>query len=106
MCVGGIALALSVFLRAVATNIGGIFLGSVFWGFGIVLMGGTMASTIIRRWFDKDLGKYIGIVMSANGVGGAVAAQIISPIINNGESFGYRKAYLLSAAITLMRSAI
>ncbi len=101
VCVGGIALALSVFLRAVATNIWGIFLGSVFWGFGIVLMGGTMASTIIRRWFDKDLGKYIGIVMSANGIGGAAAAQIISPIINNGETFGYRKAYLLSAAITL-----
>ena len=39
--------------------------------------------------------------MSANGIGGAVAAQIITPIINNGETFGYRKAYLLSAAITL-----
>ena len=39
--------------------------------------------------------------MSANGIGGAVAAQIITPIINNGETFGYRKAYLLSAAIAL-----
>ena len=44
--------------------------------------------------------------MSANGIGGAIAAQIVSPIINNGEAFGYRKAYLLSAVITLVLSAI
>ena len=59
-----------------------------------------MAGLIVRRWFHQDIGKYTGIVMSANGIGGAIAAQIISPIINNGETFGYRKAYFLSAIIT------
>ena len=65
-----------------------------------------MAGTIIRRWFNQDIGRYTGIVMSANGIGGAIAAQIISPIINNGETYGYRKAYLLSAVITLIIGAI
>jgi MFS family permease len=55
----------------------------------------------VRRWFHQDIGRYTGIVMSANGIGGAIAAQIITPLINNGETFGYRKAYLLSAAISL-----
>jgi len=45
-------------------------------------------------------------VMSANGIGGAVSAQIISPLINNGEIFGYRKAYLLSALLSFAISIV
>ena len=101
VCVGLSALVGSIFVRSAATNIWHFYIGSVLWGVGIVFSGGTMASTIVRRWFHKDIGKYTGIVMSANGIGGAVAAQIISPIINNGETFGYRKAYLLSGIISL-----
>jgi MFS family permease len=64
-----------------------------------------MAGAIVRKWFKQDVGKYTGIVMSANGVGGAIAAQVISPLINNGETFGYRKAYRLCALITFITSA-
>lgn len=97
--VGFTGLVGSVVIRAFATELWHIYVGSVFWGVGIVFVGGTMASTIVRRWFHKDVGRYTGIVMSANGIGGAVAAQIVSPLINNGEAFGYRKAYILSALI-------
>ena len=96
----------SILVRSVATNIVHIYIGCALWGFGMVFSGGTMASTIVRRWFHKDIGKYTGIVMSANGIGGAIAAQIISPLINNGETFGYRKAYLLSACLSLVVSVI
>lgn len=92
----------SVLIRAFATQFYHLYIGSVFWGIGIVFAGGSMAATIVRRWFHQDVGRYTGIVMSANGIGGAIAAQIISPIINNGEVFGYRKAYLLSAAIAFV----
>jgi len=101
VCVGLVSLTTSVVVRACATEFYHLYIGSVFWGIGMVLVGGTMAGTIVRRWFQKDVGRYTGIVMSANGIGGAIAAQIISPIINNGEVFGYRKAYLLSAAVAL-----
>jgi len=100
------ALVGATVLRAFGTNIWHIYLAGALHGFGIVFVGSTMAGTIVRRWFKEDIGKYTGIVMSANGVGGAIAAQIISPIINNGETFGYRKAYLLSAAITLAISVV
>jgi len=100
-CVGLASLVGSLFVRSAATNIVQYYLGCVLWGLGIVFSGGTMASTIVRRWFHKDIGKYTGIVMSANGIGGAIGAQIISPIINNGETFGYRKAYILSGIIAL-----
>ena len=104
--VGLISLVSSIFARCYATNIYHHYIGCSLWGLGIVFAGGTMASTVVRRWFDKDIGKMTGIVMSANGIGGAIAAQIISPLINNGETFGYRKAYLLSGLISIAFSMV
>ena len=103
---GLIFLTVSVVIRAFATKFYHLYIGGAFWGTGIVFCGSTMAGTIVRRWFHKDVGKYTGIVMSANGIGGAIAAQIITPIINNGEVFGYRKAYLLSATISIAVTAL
>ncbi len=104
--VGLTSLTASVLFRAFATQAYHLFIGSALWGVGIVFSGSTIAGTIVRRWFKEDVGKYTGIVMSANGIGGAIAAQIITPIINNGEVFGYRKAYLLSAVISLIISVV
>ena len=100
VCVGLLSLGGSVLIRACATQFYHLYISGALWGLGIVFSGGTMAGTIVRRWFHQDVGRYTGIVMSANGIGGAIAAQIISPLINNGEVFGYRKAYLLSAVVT------
>lgn len=93
-------------LRAFGTNVLHFYLAGALHGVGIVFVGSTMAGSIVRRWFKQDIGKYTGIVMSANGIGGAIAAQVVSPIINNGETFGYRKAYLLSAVIALAISVV
>lgn len=101
VCVGLVSLTGSVLVRAYATEFYHLYIGGALWGVGIVFVGSTMAGTIVRRWFHQDVGRYTGIVMSANGIGGAIAAQIITPIINNGETFGYRKAYLLSAVLSL-----
>jgi MFS family permease len=104
--VGLCALIGATALRAVGTNVLYFYIAGALHGIGIVFVGSTMAGAIVQRWFKQDVGKYTGIVMSANGIGGAIAAQVISPIINNGETFGYRKAYLLSAVITLAISVI
>lgn len=104
--VGLISLCGSITMRYLTANIWHHYIGCVLWGLGIVFSGGTMASTVVRRWFDKDIGKVTGIVMSANGIGGAIASQIISPLINNGETFGYRKAYLLSAIFSVIISTV
>lgn len=104
--VGLLSLCGSITMRYLTANIWHHYIGCVLWGLGIVFAGGTMASTVVRRWFHKDIGKVTGIVMSANGIGGAIAAQIISPLINNGETFGYRKAYLLSAIVSIVISIV
>ena len=104
--VGLISLCGSITMRYLTANIWHHYIGCILWGLGLTFAGGTMASLVVRRWFDKDIGKYTGLVMSANGIGGAIAAQIISPIINNGETFGYRKAYLLSAIVSVAISVV
>ncbi len=106
VCVGMLSLLGSVVIRMFATKFYHFYFSGALWGVGMVFSGGTMASTIIRRWFHKDIGRYTGIVMSANGIGGAIAAQIVSPLINSGDPFGYRDAYKLAAVITLVFSII
>ena len=105
-CVGMLSLLGSVVIRMYATQFYHFYISGALWGVGMVFSGGTMASTIVRRWFQKDIGRYTGIVMSANGIGGAIAAQIISPLINSGDPFGYRDAYKLAAIVTLVFSII
>lgn len=104
-CVGLGSLVGSVFIRSAATQLVHIYISSALWGLGIVFSGGTMAGAVVRRWFHKDLGKYTGLVMSANGIGGAIAAQIITPMIESGTN-GYRNAYLLSGIVALVISVI
>ena len=49
----------------------------------------------------------MGFILCANGLGGALAAQIISPIIyEEGNPFGYRNAYFLVTVILLVVGTI
>jgi MFS family permease len=62
-----------------------------------------MISFVIRRWCKENTGKILGFVLAANGVGSALATQVVSPIIyNEADPFGYRKAYWLMAAILVV----
>ena len=63
-------------------------------------------SAVVGVWCKKNKGTITGIILSANGLGGAVAVQIISPIIFKPsdhplgyEPFGYRNSYQLVALI-------
>ena len=112
--VGFLALIASTLIYAFATSIYVFYIGGALLGIGVAFTTTTMASTVIRRWFDKDIGKYTGIVFAANGVGGALAGQILDRIINNeagytlvGRHFqGYQTAYLLVAGILLVFGVI
>lgn len=100
------ALICSTVLYGCSNELYMFYLAGALLGVRVIFTGSTMAGTVIRHWFDKDVGKYTGLALSANGIGGAVAAQIISPIINNGDPFGYRNAYLLSSVIVLIFSVV
>ncbi len=88
----------SMTIYATANNIFVFYIGGTLLGVGLTFTTTTMASTVVRRWFKKDIGKYTGIVFAANGIGGALAAQIVTPLIESG-TFGYRKAYIVVACL-------
>ena len=77
------------------------YVGGVMLGIGLSLTSTTVASSLVRRWFTQNIGTYTSIVFAANGLGGALAAQIVSPMINSG-AFGYKKAYNFVAILLLV----
>ena len=104
---GFLSLAASMFIYSVAHHIALFYLGGILLGAGLTFTTGTMTSCIIRRWFKKDIGKYIGIVYAANGIGGALAAQIVSPIIYDIQNpLGYQNAYRLISIILVVVGAL
>lgn len=101
LIVGYLALIGSMTIYATASNIFVFYIGGTLLGVGLTFTTTTMASTLVRRWFKKDIGKYTGIVFAANGIGGALAAQIVTPMIENG-TWGYRKAYIMVACLLVV----
>ncbi len=102
VCAGFISLILSMYIYSVASNVFVFYIGGCFLGIGMSWVGTTMVSSIINRWCTENKGTIMGIVLSANGLGGALAAQIVSPLIyDESNPFGYRNAYRLVVFILL-----
>lgn len=99
MIAGGfVMLFASMVVAAWAETVAMFYVSGILLGIGYACTTTTITGSIIRRWFKKDIGRYTGIALAANGIGGAVSAQIISPLISDeANPFGYRNAYLISA---------
>lgn len=99
---GFLCLITSVLIYANAEDLALFCLGGCFLGIGIAWTTTTMTSYLVNCWFKENRGTISGLILCANGLGGALAAQIITPIIyEQGNPFGYRNAYRLVAAILL-----
>ena len=99
MSAGFISLIGFALINSYATNIIHFYIASVFLGVGLAWTTTTMSSAIINNWCTKNKATITGAVLSANGLGGAVAAQILSPIIFSKNGAGFRDAYRLVAVI-------
>lgn len=99
ICAGFIFLICFALINATATKLSSFYLASIFLGVGLSWTGTSMASNIVNRWCKSNKGTITGAVLAANGLGGALAAQVLSPIIFNGDPFGYRTSYLLVSLI-------
>ena len=104
---GFLALSISSRLYAMASHIALFCLGGAFLGMGLSWTSTTMVGYVINRRCKEHKGTVMGFVLAANGLGGALAAQILTPIIYEaGNPFGFRKAYLVVAAILLSVGAL
>ena len=52
-----------------------------FLGLGLAWSTTTMIGYIVGKWFTKDRGTVMGVVLAANGLGNALSAQLLNPVI-------------------------
>ena len=104
---GFCCLIASTLIYATATNIYTFYVGGTLLGIGLAFSTTTMVGCVVRRMFKENSGKIMGAALAANGLGGALAAQIVTPIIfEEGNVFGYQNAYKLVAVILAVTAVI
>lgn len=104
---GFVSLILSTLCYAYANSVWGFYAGSVFLGIGLSWTTTTMVGCVINNWCREKQGTLTGAVLAANGLGSALATQIVSPIIyREGNVFGYRDAYKLIVVILLVSGVL
>ena len=90
----------SMLCYSLANSLIVFYLGGVLLGIGFSWTGTTMIGCVINKWCKENRGTIMGAVLAANGIGGAIAIQLLSPIIEaGGES--YRNAYFISGLAVL-----
>ena len=100
ICTGFFCLIGSAVIKAAATQLWAFYAAGILMGIGLSWTGTAMISTVLNKWCKENKATITGAALAANGIGGAVAVQIISPIIfEEGNPFGYRNSYYLISII-------
>lgn len=103
ICAGFVCLIGFAIINSVATSLWAFYAGGILLGIGLSWTTTTMISTVVNKWCKKNKGTVTGAVLAANGLGGAAAVQILSPIIfEEGNPFGYRTSYRLVAIVLMV----
>ena len=95
---GFTSLIISALLFSFAEHILIVYLAGVFLGIGLSWTTTTMVGYVVTRWCAENKGTIMGAVLASNGIGGAIAIQIVSPMIAESAE-GYRNAYLFIACV-------
>lgn len=97
---GFLCLIASCLVYATGTHVVMFYIAGALLGMGLSWTTTTMVGCVVGRWCKENKGTIMGAILCANGLGGALAAQIVSPIIyDEANPFGYRTSYYLVAVI-------
>ena len=100
LCIGFLCLIGFALINATTTHLIGFYFAAILLGIGISFTGTTMISSTVHKWCKKNKATITGAILAANGLGGAIAVQILSPIIfQEGNPFGYQISYKLVACV-------
>ena len=94
ICVSG-----SMLLYSVADNLFLIYVAGTLLGVGFSWTSTTMVGYVVGIWCAENKGTIMGLVLASNGLGGAIAIQIVGGMINPDVVGSYRNAYLTIAII-------
>lgn len=102
MAVSGYAmLTASCVVNALTQNLLMLYLGGILLGLGLSWTTTTMVGFVVEKWFTSKKGTIMGIILASNGLTGAIAVQILSPMIY-GPNEGWRSSYWFCAAIMVL----
>ncbi len=101
MIAGFLCLISFAVINIFVTELWMFYVGGILLGIGLAWTSTTMISAVINVWTkEENRGKITGLVLAANGLGGALAVELLSPIIfEEGNPFGYRNSYMIVAII-------
>lgn len=100
---GFVCVAAASLLFFAASNVYVYFIGSLLLGVGLAFTTTTMVGSVVNRWFSNGRGTVMGFVLASSGVGGALATQVLSPMIfQEGNPLGYKNAYMVTAAAVIL----
>lgn len=105
MLAGIFSMSAAMLLYATATNLFMFYLGGVLLGVGFSWTGTTMVGVVVNKWCRESRGTIMGAVLAASGLGGAIAIQLLAPIIESGGE-NYRNAYFISGAAVLSLAVV
>lgn len=97
---GFLSLITSMILYATSSHVIGFYFAGMFLGLGLAWTTTTMIGYIVRRWVKNNRGTVMGFILATNGLGGALATNILNPIIQQGGT-SYQRAYFITAIILL-----
>lgn len=92
-------------LSSFAQSVSVFYLGGALLGVGLAWTTTALVSCVIEQWFTSRKGTIMGIILAANGLGGALSSQILSPVIYAARD-GWRNAYRLNALLSLVVAAV
>lgn len=78
---GFTCLALYCAISALGTTYLHFYIANFFFGCGLAWSTTTIVGVLVEKWFTNGKGTVMGIILAANGLGGATAEQIITRVI-------------------------
>lgn len=95
---GFLALIASMLTYSYATNVVMLYVGGGFLGLGLTMTTTSMVGYVVNIWYKEKRGTIMGAILCANGIGGALAMQILNPIVIQ----DFRLAYRVVAVVLLV----
>ncbi len=97
---GFLSLISGVLCYSFAENVWLLYLGGILLGIGFSLTGTTIVGVVVTKWVKENKGTIMGAILASNGLGGALAMQIVNPLIDGSFSIpGYKIAYIVIACV-------
>ena len=104
--VGFGSLICSMTLFAVAENLILIYIAGALHGIGLAFTTTTMVGYVVEKYCSANKGTVMGAVLASNGIGGAIAIQVVGRIIDPAVTGSYRAAYVTIVVVLTVAAVL